>query len=481
MDELKKLKRKAFLSSLSLFFQSGYSAFLGLIANLVLTIILSPKIFGIYITLLSTISFLNYFSDIGLAASLIQKKEITDNDVKSVFTFQQIIILFLVSIGFFLGKFIVKFYQLPNDGLYLYYALLISFFISSLKTVPSIFLERKIQYQKIVLVQIVENTFFYLTVIVLALLNFQLKSFTIGVLVRSIIGLILIYYFSPWQVKIGLVKENLKQLLSFGLPFQTSSFLALFKDDLIILYLGKTIGFEGVGYIGWAKKWAEAPIRIIMDNITKILFPLVARLQENKEKISQIISQILYYQTLIIFPLMILSFFLMPHLVYLIPKYQKWEPALPIFRIFVISSFFVIYSAPFVNIFNAVGKVKISFNLMLFWTIITWLLTPTLIKIFDVFGFPMTHLIISSTFFLVISLTKRYFSFSFFSSIKKPIFAGLVMIVVLLLIQSFELKNLYLLTFLLILGGGLTYYLVLTFFFKFNLKKEIEYFFSYEK
>lgn len=481
MDDLKKLKRKAFFSSLSLFFQSSYSAVLGLLANLVLTIILSPKIFGIYITLLSTISFLNYFSDIGLAASLIQKKTITANDVKSVFTFQQIIIIFLVSIGFFLGKFIVKFYRLPDDGLYLYYALLISFFISSLKTIPSIFLERKIQYQKIVLVQIVENTFFYLTVIILALLNFQLKSFIIGVLLRSIIGLVLIYYFSPWPVKIGLVRENLKQLLSFGLPFQTSSFLALFKDDLVILYLGKTIGFEGVGYIGWAKKWAEAPIRIIMDNITKILFPLVARLQENKEKISRIISQILYYQTLVIFPLMILFFFLMPHLVYLIPKYQKWEPALPIFRIFVISSFFVIYSAPFVNIFNAIGKVKTSFNLMLFWTIITWILTPTLIKIFYVFGFPITHLMISFTFFLVISLAKKYFDFSFFASIKKPALAGLVMIFVLLLIQSFEIRNLYLLTFLLILGGGLTYYLALTFFFKFNLKKEIEYFFSYEK
>ncbi len=481
MNDLKKLKKKAFFSSLSLFFQSGYSAILGLIANLILTIILSPKIFGIYITLLSTISFLNYFSDIGLAASLIQKKEISDDDVKSVFTFQQILILSLISIGFLLGEFIVKFYRLPNDGLYLYYSLLISFFISSLKTVPSIFLERKIQYQKIVLVQVVENTFFYLTVIVFALLNFELKSFIIGVLSRSIIGLILIYYFSPWQPRVGLVKENLKQLLSFGLPFQTSSFLALFKDDLIILYLGKVIGFESVGYIGWAKKWAEAPIRIIMDNITKILFPLVARLQENKEKISFIINKILYYQTLIILPLMILSFFLMPHLVYIIPKYQKWEPALHLFRIFVFSSFLVIYSAPFVNIFNAIGKVKISFNLMLFWTIITWLLTPTLTKIFDIFGFPLTHLIISFTFFLVVSLAKKYFSFSFFSSIKKPLFAGLVMIFILLLIQSLAIKNLYLLTALLILSGNLTYYFVLTFIFKFNLKKEIEYFFSYEK
>ncbi|PIY70664.1 polysaccharide biosynthesis protein, partial [Candidatus Roizmanbacteria bacterium CG_4_10_14_0_8_um_filter_35_28] len=89
MDDLKK---KTIISTLSLFFQSGYSAFLGLVANLVLTILLSPAIFGIYIATLSIISIFNYFSDIGMAASLIQKKEIDRNDERTVFTVQQLLI-----------------------------------------------------------------------------------------------------------------------------------------------------------------------------------------------------------------------------------------------------------------------------------------------------------------------------------------------------------------------------------------------------
>ena len=32
-----------------------------------------------------------------------------------------------------------------------------------------------------------------------------------------------------------------------------SSFLALVKDDLLTLYLGKVLGFQALGYIGWAK------------------------------------------------------------------------------------------------------------------------------------------------------------------------------------------------------------------------------------
>jgi len=244
MAKLENIKSKTVWSALSLFFQSGYSAFLGLLANLVLTIFLSPKIFGIYITLLSTISFLNYFSDIGLAASLIQKKELSKEDIKSTFTIQQLLIILLVSIGYFFGPAVKNFYQLPQEGLYLYNALLFSFFISSLKTIPSIFLERKIKYQKIVLVQIIESTVFYITVIILAWQGLALMSFVYSVLLRSIVGLIVIYILSPWTPELGISKKHLRELLKFGVPFQASSFLALFKDDLVILFLGKVIGFE---------------------------------------------------------------------------------------------------------------------------------------------------------------------------------------------------------------------------------------------
>lgn len=74
VEDLGTLKSRSFISTISLFFQSGYSAALGLAANLILTILLTPHIFGIYITVLSIIAFLNYFSDIGLSGALIQKR-----------------------------------------------------------------------------------------------------------------------------------------------------------------------------------------------------------------------------------------------------------------------------------------------------------------------------------------------------------------------------------------------------------------------
>jgi len=45
------------------------------VTNFLLTIFLSPSIFGVFFVVSAAINFLGYFSDIGLAAALIQKKD----------------------------------------------------------------------------------------------------------------------------------------------------------------------------------------------------------------------------------------------------------------------------------------------------------------------------------------------------------------------------------------------------------------------
>jgi len=478
-SEMGSLKKKSIQSTIGLFFQSGYASLLGLVANLVLTILLSPATYGIYITTLSIISLLNYFSDIGMAASLIQRKDITREDVKTTFTVQQILIITAISIGSISTSFIKNFYHLPQEGVWLFWALLTAFFISSLKTIPSVFLERSIQFKKIAFVQIVENTVFYVTVIVCALMGLGLKSFIAGVLARAVVGLVLIYSLSWWTPTIGISIRSLKSLLSFGLPFQASSFLALFKDDLIILYLGKVLGFEGIGYIGWAKRWAEAPIRIIMDNISRVLFPVIARIQHDKDKVGRVIEKIIYYQTLLLAPTIAGMAIMIHNFVLLIPRYDKWEPALPLFYLFCLASFFSSYSTPFINLFNALGRAKTAFAFMLFWTVTTWILTPIFVHKFSLLGFPMVQVLLSLSFVIVMAKAKQLINFRFKSLVYKPILTVIFMGAVLLLVSMYISPSVF--SFIgLIALGGIIYYSTLRIIFSIDLVTEVKSLFHYE-
>ena len=98
------------------------------VSTFVLTILLSPSIFGIFFIVSAVISFLSYFSDIGLAAALIQKpKEPTREELVTVFTTQQILVGSIIIVAFILSPTFATLYKLEGDGLFLFQALLISF------------------------------------------------------------------------------------------------------------------------------------------------------------------------------------------------------------------------------------------------------------------------------------------------------------------------------------------------------------------
>ncbi len=106
-------------------------------SNFVLTIYLEPSMFGIFFVVSTINIFLSYFQDIGLAALIVQKKEEpTVEELRTTFTIQQVLVLVIVIIAFLFSPIIVHIFHLNNEGLYVLYAYLISFILSSLKTIP---------------------------------------------------------------------------------------------------------------------------------------------------------------------------------------------------------------------------------------------------------------------------------------------------------------------------------------------------------
>lgn len=421
MDETQDISVISRHSALSMISLTGRTAFLQIvafIATLFLTVFLSPPVFGIFFIVSGIVAFLNYFSDVGLAAALIQKKEpITDSDLRTTFTIQQILVLALVFISLGISDQLVKFYGFDSEGQLLFKALVFAFFLSSLKTIPSIILERKLEFHKLVIPQVIETLVFYTSAVLFAYLGWGVRSFTIAVLIRGLSGLVAIYFIQPWHPSLGIEKTVVRRLLNFGLPFQLNSFLALVKDDLFTVLLGKILTFTEVGYIGWAKKWAEVPLRLLMDNIIRVTFPAYARLQHDREALSRGIEKALFFLLSFIGPLVLEMIFIMEPFISLIPRYAKWYPALFSFYLFALSTIFSSISSPLLNALNAIGKIRITLQLMILWTILTWSFVPILIFIYGFNGVATGMFLISLSVVYVIRKTQEILPFSLSHSI----------------------------------------------------------------
>ncbi|PIR80135.1 MAG: hypothetical protein COU25_01650 [Candidatus Levybacteria bacterium CG10_big_fil_rev_8_21_14_0_10_35_13] len=475
MEELdvSSVARKSIRGILALTTRTFFIQSVSFGANFFLTIFLSPAVFGVFFVVSAVIAFLSYFSDVGLAAALIQKKEnITQEDLKTTFTIQQLLVVSLVILVLVFSTTIGKFYNLQNDGILLIQALAISFFLSSLKTIPSILLERDLNFNKLVIPQIVETLFFNVIVVSLALNGFGIASFTYAVLARGVTGLITIYLISPWKVGFGFSKISARKLLSFGLPFQLNSLLALIKDDLFIAFLGKILPLSQVGYIGFAQKWALMPLRLIMDNVIRITFPSFSRLQDEKNILTKAIEKSIFASSFAIFPSLTGLVILSPYFINLIPKYTKWEPALLSLLFFSITSAAASISTPLVNSLNAIGKIKTTLYLMVFWTVSTWVLTPILIINLGFNGVSIASALISLSFVAVIALTRRYVDFNVINATFYPLISSIVMGIAIFFMGQYLAKSLPGL-FLVISLGAVIYFLTAYMLGKEQIKKDI--------
>jgi len=439
MDELDiaAVTRRSIHGVFALVTRSLFIQIVTFVVNVMLTIFLTPAVFGVYFVVSSVIAFLQYFSDIGLAAALIQQKEaVTDEDLQTTFTIQQVLVVTAVIVALSLSSWFGSFYHLQSNGVRLFQALIIAFFLSSLKTIPSILLERNLHFEKLVIPQIIETLFFNVTALIFAIKGFGVASFTYAVLLRGISGVIAMYIISPWRVRLGFSKKVAKRLLSFGVPFQANSFLALLKDDLLIAYLGKVLPLTQVGYIGFAQKWALTPLRLIMDNVIRITFPSFSRLQHEQKHLQRGIEKSLFALCLLIFPALTGLVLLAPMFIHLVPKYQKWEPALFSLSFFAINAGLSSISTPLTNALNAIGKIKVTLYLMVFWTITTWVLTPLGIFLYGFNGVAIASAIISLSVVYVVWLTNKYVPVSVIKPVGSPLVATMIMGIVLLIARS---------------------------------------------
>lgn len=444
--EYQEVKRRSISGVLSLISRTFIVQIISFVATLALTIFLDPAVYGIYYLVSSVINFLAYFSDVGLAAALIQKKETpTKKDLSTTFTVQQLLVLSLLLLLVILRPVLRNTYNIDQSGMYLLYAMAISLFLSSLKTIPSIMLEREIKFNKLILPQILETLVFNAVAVFFAWKGYGVTSFTYAVLSRGVIGLVAMYLIYPWKPVIGIYRESLSSLLRFGVPYQANTFLSVLKDDGMTIILTKIIGTTGLGYIGWASKWAGLPLRIIMDNLTKVSFPTFARLQNDKEKLARAVEISLKYMCLAIFPILIgLGFFALP-LVNLIPKYTKWLPALVPLYVYLYNSAWASISTSLTNLLNATGHIKSTFKLMLMWTGLTWVTMPLLSLKFGYLGVSYAVIIIATSSFVTILMARKYVNFNFWRILRTPVIASLVMSLFLLFFTHYGTSVVFLL------------------------------------
>ncbi len=427
---------------------------LGVVAVGFLAAYLGPFEWGVFAILNAVINFLNYFSDVGLAAALIQKKEKpTETDLRTTFFVQETLVLVVIGIVVALQPFFTHKYALNQDGVILLYALAFSFFLSSLKSIPSVLLERKLEFIKLTFPQILEQTVYYVVLVIFAVKGYGIKSFTIAVITRDVVGVVAMYIVQPWKPGIAFSRKTLSGLFKFGIPYQINTFLAAVKDDGMTLVLASILGPIGVGYLAFAQKFARYPLTFFMDTVTRVTFPAFSRMQDTKDHLERSVTRSIFFICFLVFPSLVGLVILAPVVIQVIPKYAKWEPALLALALVSINFGFAAATTQLTNLLNAIGKIRITFYLMVMWTVLTWVFVPFLAIRYGFNGAAAGYAIVGASSLVAIFVAKKFVNFSLVDSAIKPLIGSVLMGIVLLILRGILPTSLYSIGLLIIMGA----------------------------
>lgn len=428
--ELHVIKKNSITGAISYFSRTILLQLIGFASSLVLSALLTASDYGIYGAVVAVIGVLVFFSDIGLAAALVQKKEVSEEDYRTAFTVQQSLswVIFLITIFIaYTGALSVRTGPLGN---WIMLSLGVSFPLASLKTIPSVMLERKLEFSKLVMPQIVEQIAFHGSLIAAVLAGWGVLAYVPAILLRSLSGVVAMYFVQPWKIKLGWSNQAFKRLISFGAQFQANDLLARIKDQLFYLFLAYRFQPAEFGYINWAKNWSMYPYTLTVQNVTAITFPAFSRLQHESHYLKRAIEKSLFFISLSIFPLLTgMCIFIYP-LLEVFSIYAHWKPAALSLVLFTISIAGGAISTPLTNTLNALGKINITLRLMILWTAMTWILTPIAIHFYGFDGVAIAAFIISLTSFLPIYFVKKIVKISVLDQLWRQTLATMVMAVV---------------------------------------------------
>jgi len=442
--KLDLLKRRSVQGVIALVSRQYILQGFAVVANILFGILLLPSEYGTYFLVLSIVSILNYFSDIGLAAALIQKRQkLTKSDLVTTFTVQQTLTGFLAILSFFATQIVVNHYEFTQSETYLYYALIASFVLASFKTIPSILLERELAFQKLIIPQILEHFVFYTLAVLLAWRGMGVQSFTIAVIARGVIGVIAIYLLKPWFPRFGFNLQVAKRLVSFGAPFQLNSLLALVKDDLLIAVLGGFLSRTEMGYITWAQKWTKMPLTAFLNSILTVTFPVFSRLQNNKPELAKAINKAIFFVSASVVPSVVGLMAISDPFFRNFPRFEKWLPATTAINYFGVVIIIASVSTILTNTLNSIGKVKRTLALMLMWITLTWTLTLSLINLYGFNGVAIAAAITSLSSFIVIPMVRHFLPINVFPEVLPALSSSALMYISIKIVEPYLNQSLF--------------------------------------
>ena len=274
----------ALQGGLKMLLSQGVKLVVQIASIVVLARLVTPEDFGLVAFLTSIFAFVGLFSEFGLTMAIVQKEQIQEKDLNTLFRISAgigMILLLCIGVAGLLTSWIC------GDARYqwIFGMFAVMFFFKSLSTVPQGLIRRRLQFGFLSLQEAGAFLFGALAAVAIAT---QGRGILALMAFQFIPGLLMCgssWFFAGWrpQRNAGSIQEA-SSYFSFGGAFTLVEIANTVCKHIDNLLIGKVWGMELLGQYTRAYALMLAPLNQVMGPIGTVLIPSFSRIQQRNEE-----------------------------------------------------------------------------------------------------------------------------------------------------------------------------------------------------
>lgn len=324
------------------------------IIGIVVARLVTPSEYGVLGILMVFINVSSVFVDSGLGNSLIYYNELKERDLRTTFSLNIFISIFLMLLIYLFSSLIENFYQLENLALYLQ---IISFTIlfNAFVVVPTAILKVSLNFKSLAISNMCSSVASGILAIVMAYHGYGIWALIAQVMARSFLQASFLVVMSKWIPKLVFYKESCIRLYRYGINLITASCLTKITEEGISFFLGKVFSPYNLGIYTRATQFSVLPSTSIGNVIISVLFPTLSLVKDDKDKFKQIYNAIIKIMSALSMPVFVILVVIAEPFIRLVLT-EKWIEVVPFLQVFCIGRLLFPVSNVTEQALNAVGR-----------------------------------------------------------------------------------------------------------------------------
>jgi O-antigen/teichoic acid export membrane protein len=267
----------------------------------ILARLLTPDDYGLMAMVTVVVGFMAMFNDFGLSMATIQRREITQPQVSTLFWLNTALGLFLMLLTAAFAPVLAWFYD-DRRLVSLTVFLAVTFLISGLGVQHQALLRRQMRYFSLASIEIIGLVMGIVLAVVAALRGLQYWALAIQMVATATVSTAGFWLLCRWRPGPPSRRADIASMLAFGgnlAAFNVLNYLARNFDQVLI---GRVWGGSELGSYERASRLLQMPIKLISTPISHVAIPVLCHLQNDPKRYREYYLKALHTLAFVIMP-----------------------------------------------------------------------------------------------------------------------------------------------------------------------------------